>query len=73
MLQDDLLELLAKAVTCAVLGKSGQTRTRVLATLHKVGIFCRRCEIRDDTDSVISMRILMDLFASWSSDSGVGS
>ena len=33
---DDLLELLGKAVTCAVLGKTGPQRSRVLGLLHKV-------------------------------------
>lgn len=36
MVQDDLLELLGKAVTCAILGKAGQQRSRVLALLMKV-------------------------------------
>ena len=36
VLQEDLLELLGKAVTCAILGKSGQQRSRVLALLVKV-------------------------------------
>lgn len=34
--QGDLLELLGKAVTCAVLGKAGPQRSRVLAVLYKV-------------------------------------
>jgi COP9 signalosome complex subunit 4 len=33
--QDDLIELLCKAVTCAVLGKAGPQRTRVLGLLYK--------------------------------------
>lgn len=36
VLQEDLLELLGKAVTCAILGKAGQQRSRVLALLMKV-------------------------------------
>ena len=35
MVQEDLLELLGKAVTCAVLGKAGPQRSRVLGLLHK--------------------------------------
>ena len=34
--QEDLLELLGKAVTCAVLGKAGPQRSRVLGLLYKV-------------------------------------
>jgi hypothetical protein len=34
--QEDLMELLGKAVTCAVLGKSGPQRSRVLGLLYKV-------------------------------------
>jgi len=33
--QDDLIDLLCKAVTCAVLGKAGPQRTRVLGLLYK--------------------------------------
>mmetsp|Transcript_992 Transcript_992/g.1093 ORF Transcript_992/g.1093 Transcript_992/m.1093 type:complete len:405 (+) Transcript_992:155-1369(+) len=33
--QEDLLELLGKAVTCAVLGKAGPQRSRVLGLLYK--------------------------------------
>lgn len=36
VLQEDLLELLGKAVTCAILGKAGQQRSRVLGLLIKV-------------------------------------
>ena len=36
VVQDDLLELLGKAVTCAVLGKVGPQRSRVLGLLYKV-------------------------------------
>ncbi len=36
IVQDDLLELLGKAVTCAILGKAGQQRTRVLGLLYQV-------------------------------------
>ncbi len=32
---DDILDLLGKALTCAVLGKAGPQRTRVLGTLYK--------------------------------------
>jgi COP9 signalosome complex subunit 4 len=35
VVQDDLLELLGKAVTCAILGKAGQQRTRVLGLLFQ--------------------------------------
>ena len=35
VVQEDLLELLGKAVTCAVLGKAGPQRSRVLGLLHK--------------------------------------
>mmetsp|Transcript_9843 Transcript_9843/g.16223 ORF Transcript_9843/g.16223 Transcript_9843/m.16223 type:complete len:403 (+) Transcript_9843:80-1288(+) len=35
VVQDDLLELLGKAVTCAILGKTGQQRSRVLGLLVK--------------------------------------
>ena len=35
IVQDDLLELLGKAVTVAVLGKAGPQRTRVLGILYK--------------------------------------
>ncbi len=35
ILQDELLELLGKAVTCAILGKAGQQRTRVLGLLYQ--------------------------------------
>mmetsp|Transcript_18330 Transcript_18330/g.24187 ORF Transcript_18330/g.24187 Transcript_18330/m.24187 type:complete len:403 (-) Transcript_18330:374-1582(-) len=35
VVQDDLLELLGKAVTCAVLGKAGPQRSRILGTLYK--------------------------------------
>lgn len=38
MLQEDLLELLGKAVTCAILGKAGQQRSRVLGLLIKVRV-----------------------------------
>ena len=34
--QEDLMELLGKAVTCAVLGKAGPQRSRVLGLLYKV-------------------------------------
>ena len=33
--QDDLLELLGKAVTCAILAEAGPQRTRILGTLYK--------------------------------------
>ena len=36
MCQEDLLELYAKAITCAVLAKAGPQRKRVLASLQKV-------------------------------------
>lgn len=36
VLQEDLLELLGKAVTCAILGKAGQQRSRVLGLLIMV-------------------------------------
>ena len=36
--QEDLLELLGKAVTCAVLGKAGPQRSRVLGLLYKVTV-----------------------------------
>jgi COP9 signalosome complex subunit 4 len=39
VVQDDLLELLGKAVTCAILGKAGQQRTRVLGLLFQV-LYC---------------------------------
>lgn len=54
MLQDDLLELLGKAVTCAILGKSGQQRSRVLALLVKVRILYllyESCRIFDQMSS----------------------
>ena len=35
VVQEDLLELLGKAVTCAVLGKTGAQRSRVLGLLYK--------------------------------------
>ena len=35
---EELLELLGKAVTCAVLGKVGPQRVRVMTLLHKVFI-----------------------------------
>ena len=35
---DELLELLGKAVTCAVLGKVGSQRVRVMTLLYKVFI-----------------------------------
>jgi COP9 signalosome complex subunit 4 len=34
--QDDVLELLAKAVTCAILGKASNQRSRVLGNLAQV-------------------------------------
>jgi COP9 signalosome complex subunit 4 len=34
--QEELLLLLAKSVTCAILGKAGPQRSRILGTLHKV-------------------------------------
>lgn len=36
VVQEELLELLAKAVTCAILGKTGTQRARVLGLLYKV-------------------------------------
>ncbi len=33
--QNDLLELLARAITCAILGKAGPQRSRILSMLHK--------------------------------------
>ena len=36
VVQSDLLELLGKAVTCAILSKAGQQRSRVLGLLVKV-------------------------------------
>ena len=36
--QEELLLLLAKSVTCAILGKAGPQRSRILGTLHKVCI-----------------------------------
>jgi hypothetical protein len=33
---EDLLELLGRAITCAVLGKAGPQRARILANLYKV-------------------------------------
>lgn len=36
VVQEDLLELLGKAVTCAVLGKVGPQRSRVMGLLYKV-------------------------------------
>jgi hypothetical protein len=35
------MELLGKAVTCAVLGKSGPQRSRVLGLLYKVSAYWR--------------------------------
>ena len=34
--KDDLLQLLGRAITCAVLGKAGPQRSRVLGMLFKV-------------------------------------
>ena len=36
MVQNDLLELLGKAVTCALLGKSGPQRSRIISMLYNV-------------------------------------
>ncbi len=33
--QHDLLELLARAITCTILGKVGPQRSRILSMLHK--------------------------------------
>jgi hypothetical protein len=35
--EDDLLDLYVKAMACAILGKIGPQRTRVLLLLQKVG------------------------------------
>ena len=36
VVQEDLLQLLGKAVTCIILGKSGVQRSRVMGLLYKV-------------------------------------
>jgi len=50
VVQSDLLELYGKAITCAVLGRAGPQRTRILAVLHKD----ERYEQLDRTESLTS-------------------
>lgn len=55
VVQSDLLELLGKAVTCAILSKAGQQRSRVLGLLVKD----ERLADLDNTDKYASHRIVL--------------
>jgi len=55
VLQEDLLELLGKAVTCAILGKAGQQRSRVLGLLIKD----ERLADLDNTAKYTSHRVVL--------------